>query len=277
MVLRKMKVKPFDKWIINQYGKIIAGLATGFSIIQTCLSEQNQVPALKFFLGLLLPIYIGTVIWANKRTQISLKIRNTKVVVKQGDLFRERGKKVIPVNEYFDTHVGDGIVDAKTLHGQYIKKYAQKSPDELYSDIVNALGSEDTTCIEQRKAPAKNIKYALGTIYDDNNGFLLLAYSSFDEDNRARLGRFDIAKCYMNMWDQVDIYRGSNSIIFPVLGSGGVIRFEKDFTPQQLIELMLWSFRLSGINLARNASLNIIVHDTLVNEINFVKLLDYSD
>ena len=272
-----MKVKPFDKCIVNQYGKIIAALATVFSIIQTCLSEQHQVTALKIFLLVLLLVYIGTVVWANKKTQVSMRIRNTKVVVKQGDLFRERGKKVIPVNEYFDTHVGDGIVDAKTLHGLYIRKYAQKSPDELYSDIVKALGSNNTTCVEQRKSPAKSIQYALGTVYDDNNGFLLLAYSSFDDDNRARLGRFDIAKCYMNMWDQIDIHRGSNSINFPVLGSGGVIRFDKDFTPQHLIELMLWSFRLSGINLARNATLNIIVHQSLVDDIHFLKLLNYAD
>lgn len=272
-----MKVKPFDKWVWNQYGKAVAALATAFSIVQICLPQQYQIKTLYGFLALLLAVYIGILIFANKRNSITFKIRNTRVVVKQGDLFAEEGKKVIPVNEYFDTQVRNGIVDADTLHGLYITKYAQKSAESLYEDIVRTLGSDNTSNVDQCRISGNNIKYELGTIYDDKNGFLLLAYSSFDENNRAHLGRFDIAKCYMNMWNQIDIYRGSNSINFPVLGSGGMIRFEKDFTPQQLVELILWSFRLSGINLARSAKLNIIVHKSLAKEIHFLKLLNYSD
>ena len=106
---------------------------------------------------------------------------------------------------------------------------------------------------------------------------LLLAYSRFDYDNRARLHNDDIVQCYTNMWNEIDIVRGTNSIAFPLLGAGGIIRFEKPYTPQQLIELMLWSFRISGIQLSKNATLTIVVHKTVVNEVDFLKLKNYSD
>ena len=121
------------------------------------------------------------------------------------------------------------------------------------------------------------IKYPLGTVYDDQDGYLLLAYSRYDSNNRARLSRDEIMQCYMNMWDQIDIHRGNNSICFPVLGGSGLVRFDNDYSPQQLVELMLTSFRVSGINLSRNKPLQILVFGEMVDEIDFLKLADYGD
>lgn len=38
-------------------------------------------------------------------------------------MFAKDGIKVIPVNEYFDTHLGDGSVAPNTIHGLFLKKY----------------------------------------------------------------------------------------------------------------------------------------------------------
>ena len=79
------------------------------------------------------------------------------------------------------------------------------------------------------------------------------------------------------MWNEIDIHRGSNSIVLPVLGASGIVRFRKTYTAQQLIELILWSFRISGIRLNKTATLTIVVHESLVNEIDFLKFSNYSD
>ena len=62
------------------------------------------------------------------------------------------------------------------------------------------------------------------------------------------------------------------------MGGSGLVRGTfADYTEQQLIELLLWSFRISGIHLSRNASLNIIVHRSMINKINMLDLKKYSD
>lgn len=253
-------------------------MATTFSIVLPFIREdEDQKISLIVLIALLIISYAIIVICANLKKKVQLKIRNTKIIIKEGDLFQEQGLKVIPVNEFFDVDIENGIIDPNTLHGQYIKNRSNKHPEELYKDIVTVLKSRNLKTVDQQRLSGKQTKYKLGTIYNDHQGFLLLAYSTFDGDNRARLHNDDIVQCYTNMWNEIDIVRGTNSIAFPVLGAGGIVRFDKNYTPQQLIELMLWSYRISGIQLSRNATLTIVVHKSIVHDVDFLKLTNYSD
>ncbi len=272
------KIWIFDRSVRELFWKTATAILAVFSVVIIVVPEECQYEAV-FGLAIVLAVcYVGVWIYANRRRSVIIKIRNTKVIIKQGDLFKQKGKKVIPANEYFDTIVGSGIVDPQSLHAQYISKYAGVPPDKLYEDIVTELRSVKPRVIDETRVPGRQIAYKLGTVFNDQKGFLLVAYSRFDKDNRAFLCREDIAECYINMWDQIDIHRGSDSINLPVLGASGMVRsISTDYSPQQLIELILWSFRVSGINLARNATLNIIVHSSLVDDVNFLKLKNYSD
>lgn len=269
--------KLFHKWVIEKFSKIAAAMTTVFSILIIYIPLQCQGMAFWVLLGVLFLSYLGVVICANLKKRVTIKIRNTKIIIKSGDLFKESGYKVIPVNEYFDVDIKNGIIDGNSLHGQYIEKYAKCSPKELYKNIIGSLGNKNLSIIDQQKELGGKNKYKLGTIYKDKHGFLLLAYSTFDNNNRAWLHNDDIVQCYTNMWNEIDIVRGSNSIAFPVLGAGGIVRFDKDYTPQQLIELLLWSFRVSGIQLSRGATLTIVVHDSIARKIDFLKLKNYAD
>ena len=267
----------FNRWIFEKFGKIAAVLATVFSIAIVYIRVQHQKTALLIFLSLLLLTYVGLVVCANLKKSAKLKIGNTKIIIKQGDLFNESGTKVIPVNEYFDVDIENGVVDPASLHGQYIKSHTLQMPDELYADIVKSLQNKRPTAVDPARPFGGQIKYKLGTIYDDKKGYFLLAYSKFDKDNRAYLKNDDIVQCYTNLWNEIDIIRGTKSIAFPVLGAGGIVRFSKEYTPQQLIELILWSFRISGVHLSKNATLSIVVHKSLAKDVDFLKLSYYSD
>lgn len=269
--------KLFNKWICRRFFTVAGILSTVFSIAIIFIREDRQIAALIVLIALLIISYAIIVICANLKKKVHIKIRNTKIIVKEGDLFQEQGLKVIPVNEFFDVDIENGIIDPNTLHGQYISRHSGKQPEELYNDIVTALNNRRLEATDQNRPSGKQLKYKLGTIYNDRQGFLLLAYSSFDNDNRARLSNYGIVQCYTNMWNEIDIVRGTNSIVFPLLGAGGIVRFDKMYTPQQLIELMLWSFRISGIQLSRNATLTIVVHKSVAKEIDFLKLTNYAD
>lgn len=176
-----------NRWIFEKFGKIAAALATAFSIAIIYIPVEHQKNALLVFLVLLFLIYVGIAVCANLKKSVTLRIRNTKIIIKQGDLFEESGSKVIPMNEYFDVDIENGVIDPNSLHGQYIRNYAGKSPEALYTEIVKGLQNKKPKTVDQERPYGGQIKYKLGTIYDDKKGYLLLAYSKFDRDNRAYL------------------------------------------------------------------------------------------
>ena len=220
-----MKMKLFNRWIFEKFGKLAAVIATIFSVAIIYIPVKCQLTALWILISLLAVSYVAVVICANFKRNVTLRIRNTKIIIKQGDLFAEEGQKVIPMNEFFDVDIDNGVVDPDSLHGQYIRNHANKAPQELYDDIVKGLQCKKPVAVDQRRQHGGQIRYELGTIYDDKKGFYLLAYSKFDQYNRAYMSNEDIAQCYTNMWNEVDIMRGSKSIAMPVLGAGGIIRF----------------------------------------------------
>ena len=272
-----MIARLFNRWIFEKFGKISGGLTTAFTVVIVFVQSEHQTTALICFLVLLFLSYVGVVIFANRKKSVTIKIRNTKIIIKEGNLFEETGVKVIPANEFFDVDIDNGVIDPNSLHGQYIRNYSNKSPEALYNDIVISLQSKKPKTIDQERSHGGQIRYELGTIYDDKQGFFLVAYSKFDKDNRAYLKNDDIVQCYTNLWNEIDIVRGTKSIVFPVLGAGGIVRFSREYKPQQLIELMLWSFRTSGIQLSKNATMTIVVHETLTRDIDFLRLSYYSD
>ena len=276
-----MKIHIWDKSIRKTFCVWLSGISTIVSLIAIFFPLSPKCNRWILFWGFLLVLFVLYVsIWgvANIRKKTSFKINSTKVLIKEGDLFQETGKKVIPVNEYFDTHVGDGIIEPRSLHGQYITSHTEFSPKDLQARINNSLKNKRPEEIDMYRENGNQIKYPLGTIYDDNNGFLLLAYSRFDENNRATMNTEDVLACYNKMWDEIDIHRGNDSIALPVMGGSGLVRGTlANYSEQQLIELLLWSFRISGIHLSRSATLTIVVHKSMSKKINMLDLKKYSD
>lgn len=270
-----MKIKPWDRYVINIFLKFFAVLSAVFSIgvVFFPISEDTRKIAGVVLFLLCAAIYIGIWIHALRTRKIKIRIRNTTVVVEVGDIWEAPGKKVIPMNEYFDTE-NAGIISKGSLHGQFIERYKEHEKD-LYNHIVETLQNRKIKGAIMTRNKGKTIKYALGTICEYNDYFLL-AYTSFDKDNRANLYGDLCPRCYYNMWQEIDIHNNGNSVSMPVLGTGKT-RFDKEYTPQELLELLLVTFRMSGVNLERQASLNIVVHESLAKEINFVKLKNFSN
>lgn len=277
-----MKVDFFDKYVLKTFGWFASGISVALSFITIFFSSfivEHKKWCMILLSAIFLLVYVSILIYANTKKKVTLKIRNTKVVIKEGDIFKEDNncKKIIPFNEYLDTLVDDKIIANGSLNGKYLLDVVtEEKIEKLNDDIKNGLDNSVIECIDQQRTTGKTIKYKLGTIYV-NDEYFLLAYSRFNESNKAYLTNEDVSKCYINMWNEIDKYRAYYSVSMPVLGSSGMVRFDKDYTPQQLVEMILWTFRISGINLNRNASLNIIVHKTMVSEINFIKLKDYED
>ena len=78
--------------------------------------------------------------------------------------------------------------------------------------------------------------------------YFLLAFSKFDDCNRAYLEMVDYVRCLNNMWCECDIFYAGKSISLPLLGSG-ITRLKgyENINNQELLEILIWTFKISKL------------------------------
>ena len=122
-----MKVRFLDIWVRSTFYAFATLLSVIFSFVFVFVTIPDDIKiyiAIAFGL-FLLASYIVIWIYANHKKHITIKIRNTRIIITEGDIFAQEGKKIIPANEYFDTIVDDKIIAKTSLHGQYITNYVK--------------------------------------------------------------------------------------------------------------------------------------------------------
>ena len=120
-----MKIKPWDGYVIRKFYEFFAIIATLFSIWVAFfpISDETRKISGIVFLGVCVAIYAGVLVFANLTQKVELKIGNTKIVIRVGDIWEASGKKVIPMNEYYDTENNNDegsiaeVIVAKNRHG----------------------------------------------------------------------------------------------------------------------------------------------------------------
>lgn len=269
-----MKVKFLDKRVRNKFWFIFSAV----SGILSFLLLFGFVPDLykdylKIFgyisIGLLIITYLVILYWANNLTDIEVDIDGSNVNVKCGDLFAQQGLKVIPFNEYFDTLVDDKIISNTSLNGIYINKYFANNLQEIDDFIKN--NSDQLDIIDNqvtRKYGGKSVKFKLSTIfvYDE---FIITAFSKFDENNRANLTMPEYIEFLINFWDRVNRVYAQRTVSVPVFGSGITrIKEHKNISDEELLKIMLWTFKLSEMKFKYPAKLTIIIHKEKIKQIN---------
>ncbi|MBT2700440.1 hypothetical protein J7E79_24185 [Bacillus sp. ISL-40] len=270
----KLKIKIFDRILIKDFLYILSVSSVIFSFFSIIIdvSDKEKVIVGVAMTVFLLIIYLFLWIRANKLTSVELSIDNSKVIIKIGDIFDEEGFKVIAFNEYFDTIVDNKIISENTLNGIYIKKVVTNI-DELNTLMeIDQLLKEKIENTNENRIRGKKKRYKLGTIFR-NDDFLLTAFSKFDNDNRAFLYMNDYINFLLNFWNEIDIVYSGKSVSIPLIGSG-ITRFKEynNITDQELLELLLWSFKISRIKFTYPSTVTIIIHETRKDKINLFKL-----
>lgn len=220
-------------------------------------------------IGIVLAVvdYIYLLFSANRLKKINLKINGNNVIIKFGDLFTERNLKVINFNEYFDTEVDDVIISSTSLNGIFLnlRTTSIEDVDEVVSEqrtMENSAGHN-----EERERGKKD-KFKLGTIikYKD---YLLVAFTKFDNHNRANLTMNEYFECMINFWVEVDkVYSGRN-IALPLMGSG-ITRLKPNdsMSLQDKLEFILNTLSYSNIKLDYKATITIVLHESQSDDIN---------
>lgn len=278
--LNKMKIPFFDKRILRQFyaAFTVISIFTSTTFLFVNIDAKYKPVVGIIALGLLVVLYVGIWIHSNKRKSICLKINTSEVEVKFGDIFEETADlKAIAFNEYFDTLVDDNgtVIARTTLNGQYIDKFYQGNVMDLDALISSDAHLAEASVGENANRQAgKNTMYRLGTICVAND-YLLTALSRFDDNNRAYLDINDYITCLLNFWNEVDRVYAGRTLALPVLGSG-ITRFRdyENISDQELLELIIWTFKLSRIKFTYPSKVKIVVWEKKSEKINLQKLKD---
>ena len=270
----QIKVKFFSKRLVKKYLELLSIISLIFSFVFIVIDipDDFKIPVGLLFLVFLLSLYFITWIRSNLLCEAKLNIDNSTVVVKTGDIFKEDELKVIAFNEYFDTQVDNKIISEKTLNGIYLNEQVE-NVNELDDFISNDIHLKDRILkTNDYRSCGKKIKYKLGTIFQHND-YLLTAFTKFDNDNRAYLNMNDYINFLLNFWNEIDIIYNGRSVSIPLLGSG-ITRLKESNTisEQELLELLIWSFKISRIKFTYPSKVSIIIHESKKDKINFYKL-----
>lgn len=273
-----MKVKFFDKNVRNKfwiYFSIISGILSFILLFNIIPQEYNEY--LKCFgysiFILLALIYVFLWIRANYLTNVKIDIDGSEVNIKSGDLFSQEGFKVIPFNEYFDTLVNEEIIASSSLNGIFLKNYLPEGITKLDEFIIQKTDDDDVINPNiSRKLGGKSVKFKLSTILVYND-YLLTAFAKFDEHNKAVLTMPEYIEFLINFWDRVNRVYAQKSVSVPIFGSGITrIKEHKNIKDEDLLKIMLWTFKLSEMKFKHPAKLSIIIHKDKIGQIDLFNI-----
>lgn len=203
-------------------------------------------------------------LWILRKTEsATLKLNKaTDIHIKYDDLFKTDGIKVIPVNEYFDTHVGDRIISPDSLHGQFIRRYFNGREDELSDKIKEQLKRHnpyDRKRGRNLKLQLPENKYELGTsirISDGDNSFILVVLTRFNEYEHVEVREEEYIPIVQKMFYYIEQLNDNMPVCVPLVGSG---QSGFNMSHMQLLNSMLLAAHNSS-RLALNKGLHIILH-----------------
>lgn len=215
--------------------------------IATVILNKVLLCLLVFFIVKL--IYV---IWKKFRRKVVMYGLNYSICIEYGDMLEiKKGKKVINFDECFTTTVGEKPWEIRkdSICGQYLQKYG---PIDVNKLIENAK-------VKPAKTNSKfnnQTRYEPGTIVP-NGEFLLLAFARLDKEGRGCLTYEEYLNCLNKLWNQIDIYRETKDVYIPILGSH-ITRFDVELNQQQILDIMIASYRLSRKRIRNPEKLHIV-------------------
>lgn len=267
-----MKVGFLDRRVFKRFLEISSGISVATATIAVFVSVPNGCRLFAFgaFVVLLALVYVGVWVRSNTLKEVELKVEGSTVEVKEGNIFEQPGLKVIAFNEYFDTQVDDKIIAGNSLNGVFIRDHLGGDSVQDLDRYIDgyAFNEGDIGDVNADRKAGKTQKYRLGTIcvYKD---FLLTAFSKFDENNNARLTMPEYLEFLINFWDRVNRVYAQQSVCTSIFGSGITrITGHRGIIDEDLLKIMLWTFRISEMRFKYPARLTIVIHKDKIDQIN---------
>lgn len=275
------KINFFDKRLLKNFWQIFTGIGgvVSFILLFVDIPQKYKLITLGITIVLLVIYYIYTWKKAKKQREITLHFGESAVDIYFGDIFESKDEdlKVISFNEYFDTEVGGNpqLISPGTINGKFIVQNKDKVTqfDKIFSED-EYLNSEMLIEIDKKRKYGKKTKYKLGSLVDLSDNYLAVAGSKFDKNNKANMTMREYIGFLLTFWSEVDRMYNNKSVVIPVFGSG-ILRFTDGYagaSAQDLLEIIIWTFKISRIKIAYPSRIKIVVFENKSDKYNLYKL-----
>jgi hypothetical protein len=187
------------------------------------------------------------------RNSIIIGDSRYSIVVEYANIFEKNNcLKVINFDECYTTKLGclPAEIKPQSICGQFLTKHPDCNIDSLISTIGLKTQKKHSSC---QKRPC----YESGRLlpYKD---FLLLSFAKLDANGLGRLTRKEYVRCLEVLWEEMDKYYAYQSVAIPILGSG-ITRFnDETLTQQQLLDIIILSYKMSPNKIKHPAKLHIV-------------------
>ena len=176
--------------------------------------------------------------WREHRKKVIIKGKNYSIQIEYGNILDiTGGKRIIHFDECFTTKIGEDPSDIKieSVCGQYLKEHKDINMQYLIDKAGVKIANGTSQFNHQER-------YEPGTLVP-NGDDLLMSFAKLNENGRAYMTYEEFLACLNRLWEQIDIYHGTKDVYVPILGSF-ITRFDKEFTQQELLDIMINSYRL---------------------------------
>ena len=188
---------------------------------------------------------------SRRRRRIELKLgkAGATIEVEVGNIFDSDGVKIIPVNNYFDSRIGQAV-SQQSLHGALIERNKGG-----YGEVQKRLrkgpeGKEPmATQVERGREGGKADEYEIGTYVTiigetASEAYVAVALSKTDPETlvaKADIG--DLCKAIVGACKGARETSNGRDVCFPLMGAG---LSKTGIMPQQLLDMLVEVIRLEA-------------------------------
>lgn len=256
---------------------VIGGCYTAFEILITLF--PNQIDIFEIFLkgSIIISFLIGICNNIPKRKfRYTIKNKDVGITVFIGDMFKEKGAKIIPTNTTFDTKMEGEFISSKSIQGQYQCMYYMNNLSALDILMEKELEKEKRYEVLQR-TDSKNKRYPIGTTIKLNNNksrFYFLAIADVNEVGKPCSNFENIQIALEHLWNYILEKGHMEPIVIPIIGSG---RTGINESRQKIIKEIIFSFIAHTIEKKISDELIICIHPNDIKNIDLEELKQYLD
>jgi len=227
----------------------------GCKLLKGASGEANiMINRILTFIAVFVIVIIVHAIYRCVRESICIKGHGYRIRIEYGDILKKDScKRIINFDECFTTSVGDAPSDVKrsSICGQYL--------------VANPIHNMQALIEKAQLKPVKGkSRYQSKERYESgrlvpNGDDLLMAFAKLDKDGRGWFfSREEFLDCLSILWNEIDKYYGQKDVCIPILGSG-ITRFEdKLLNQQELLDIIVASYKLSSHKIKPPYQLHIV-------------------
>lgn len=177
--------------------------------------------------------------WPKHKVEQAIKNSDVKIVVKVGNLLKEKNAIIVGSNTTFDTNITDGTISPKSVQGQLTEQLASNATrlDSLIESSLANVAPASTRTLES-KPYGKLREYHPGTvaaIIIDERPVYLVAIATLNLHKAASSSPSMLLDSLPKMWESIRSRGTFSNISTPILGSG----FSRVNLPRQTLLLEL--------------------------------------